>query len=281
MLNAGVPGYNSYQGLMLLRGKLRGLDPDLITVRYGWNDHFLSEAPPGQSPYRESDSKLVVALEDLALRTALYPFVRRLGFELRAWRGQNPQALREAFARQTQWSPTVPLPDYEHNLRRIVEIGRARGAQVWLLTSPYNPNPSETARNFVSINNRLGFEELMAVHDQYNEATRRVGHELGAPVIDMAAIYRDNRDNPDFRLFVESDVPHPSQWGQNLEADVLYRALVARGIAVPPGASNRPKRPRTSSRSRQSGPARSRAASRSWRAPAASPARSRAIPRSR
>jgi hypothetical protein len=266
---------------MLLRGKLRHLDPDLITVRYGWNDHFLSEAPPGKSPYRESDSRLVVALEDLALRTALYPFVRRLGFELRAWRGQNPQALREAFARQMQWSPTVPLPDYEHNLRRIVEIGRARGAEVWLLTSPYNPNPSETARNFVSINNRLGFEELMAVHDQYNEATRRVGRELGAPVIDMAAVYRDNRDNPDFRLFVESDVPHPSQWGQNLEADVLYRALVARGIAAPPGASNRPKRPRTSSRSRQPGPARSRAASRSSRAPAASPARSRAIPRSR
>ncbi len=281
VLNAGVPGYNSYQGLMLLRGKLRNLDPDLITVRYGWNDHFLSEAPPGQSPYRESDSKLVVALEDLALRTALYPFVRRLGFELRARRGQNPQALREAFARQTQWSPTVPLPDYEHNLRRIVEIGRARGAQVWLLTSPYNPKPSETARNFVSFNNRIGFDELMAVHDQYNEATRRIGRELGAPVIDMAAIYRDNRDNPDFRLFVESDVPHPSQWGQNLEADVLYRALVARGIALPPGASNRPKRPRTSSRSRQPGPARSRAASRSWRAPAASPARSRAIPRSR
>jgi hypothetical protein len=277
VLNAGVPGYNSYQGLMLLRGKLRGLDPDLITVRYGWNDHFLSETPPGQSPYRESDSKLVVALEDLALHTALYPFVRRLGFEWRARRGQGPEALREAFARQTQWSPTVPLPDYEHNLRRIVEIGRARGAQVWLLTSPYNPTPSEAARNFMAVNNRIGFDELMAVHDQYNDATRAVGRELGAPVIDMAAIYQDNRDNPEFHLFVDSDVPHPSQWGQNLEADTLYRALVARGIAVPPGA----KRPRTSSRSRQSPGARSRAMRRSWRAPAASPLVSRAIPRNR
>src|SRR5262245_25249513 len=52
--NAGVPGYNSYQGLMLLRSRLRSLAPDLITVRFGWNDHFLSEAPAGKSPYRES-----------------------------------------------------------------------------------------------------------------------------------------------------------------------------------------------------------------------------------
>jgi len=233
VLNVGIPGYNSYQGLMLLRGKLRDLDPDLITVRFGWNDLFLSEAPPGQGPYRESDRAWLVALEDLALRTSLYPFVRRLGFELRAWRGESPDALRKAFVRQTQWSPTISLPDYEHNLRRIVEIGRARGAQVWLLTAPYNTTPSKKARNFVAFNNKIGFDQLMAEHDRYNEATRTLGRELGVPVIDMDAIYRDNQG---VRLFVESDVLHPSQWGQTLEADVLYRALVARGIAVPTSA---------------------------------------------
>ena len=274
VLNVGIPGYNSYQGLMLLRGKLRGLDPDLITVRYGWNDVFLSAAPAGESPYREPRSRLAIALEDLALRTALYPFVRRLGFELSARREQNPDALKEAFARKTQWYPTVPLPDYEHNLRRIVEIGHARGAQVWLLTAPHNTTPSETARNFVVYNNKLGFDELMAEHDRYNEATRTVGRELGVPVIDMDAIYRDN---PDVRLFLESDVPHPSQWGHHLEADVLYRALVARGIAVPPGESNRRKRPRRASRSGQPAPARSRAARRSCCAASASVSAPRAL----
>jgi len=42
VLNAGVPGYNSFHGVLLLRTRLRDLDPDLITVRYGWNDQFLS-----------------------------------------------------------------------------------------------------------------------------------------------------------------------------------------------------------------------------------------------
>jgi lysophospholipase L1-like esterase len=186
VLNVGIPGYNSYQGLMLLRGKLRGLDPDLITVRFGWNDLFLSEAPPGQGPYRESDRAWVVALEDLALRTALYPFVRRLGFELRAWRGQSPDALRKAFARQTHWSPTIPLADFEHNLRRIVEIGRARGAKVWLLTEPYNTTPSASAgiRRLTTTSSRSRADgrarALQRGYAQRGSRARRAGDRHGS-----------------------------------------------------------------------------------------------------
>jgi lysophospholipase L1-like esterase len=234
--NVGIPGYNSYQGLLLMRGKLRSLDPDLVTVRFGWNDHFLSEAPPGKSPYRESDRAWLIPLEDLALRTKLYPFLRKLGMELRARRGQDPDALRQAFAAQTEWAPTVPIPDYEHNLRRIVEIARSRGAEVWLLTAPSNPYPDEQAKKHVTYNNRQTFEELIAVHDQYNDATRRVGAELHVPVIDMDRHYRDN---PDVKLFLPSDVPHPSQWGHHLEGDVLYRTLVARGFAPPRARAER------------------------------------------
>ena len=159
--------------------------------------------------------------------------MRRIGLELRAWWGRGARAPRENFDSQAHWAPTVALPDFEHNLRRIVEIGRARGAQVWLLTSPRNQAPSDAARDGVAFLNRIDFDALMAEHERYNDATRAVGRQLGAPVIDMDAIYRDN---PDVRLFVASDVLHPSQWGQYLEADVLFRALVARGIAAPKSA---------------------------------------------
>ncbi len=68
VLNAGLPGYNSHHGVMLLRSKLRGLEPDLITVRFGWNEHFLS--PAGEPElYREKESGLARSLEDLALRS--------------------------------------------------------------------------------------------------------------------------------------------------------------------------------------------------------------------
>ena len=62
VLNAGVPGYNSSHGVMLMRTLLRDLDPDLITVRFGWNDHFLSARGEGEL-FREPGSAALLFLE--------------------------------------------------------------------------------------------------------------------------------------------------------------------------------------------------------------------------
>jgi lysophospholipase L1-like esterase len=230
VLNAGVPGYNSFNGLLLLRSRLRDLEPDLLTVRFGWNDHFLSARGESEALYREPQTPLGLWAEDLALRFELYAFVRRLGLELRARREPVGDQAREAFRGIREWTPTIPLEEYERNLRRIVEIGRARGAEVWLLTAPRNPAPGEEAVRIMSAHNRLAFDRLMQVHDDYNDAVRRVGRELGAPVVDMDAVYRLHADEP---AFLPTDVAHPSQGGHVLEAETLYAELLARGTLAP------------------------------------------------
>ena len=145
VLNAGVPGYNTHHGILLLRSKLRNVEPDLITVRYGWNDHFLSAA--GEAAlYREPDSPLGLFVEDLLLRTQLYAFTRRLGLELHRLRDPVERQAELAFTEQKEWAPTVPIDRYAANLRRLVELGRERGAEVWLLTAPRNPDPEDAAR---------------------------------------------------------------------------------------------------------------------------------------
>jgi lysophospholipase L1-like esterase len=233
VLNAGVPGYNSRHGVLLLRTKLRGVDPDLITVRYGWNDHFLS-APGEAALYREPATRLGRAVEDVVLRFRLYAFLRRISLELRAWRQPPSDQAQVAFEATREWSPTVPIEDFERNLRRIVEIGRSRGAEVWLLTAPTNPEPSDGARAVVSERNRLDFDALMQVHARYNDAVRRVGLEQHALVIDLEAIYRRHASAP---LFHASDALHPSQAGHTLEAEVLYQALLRRGWLDPPAGA--------------------------------------------
>jgi lysophospholipase L1-like esterase len=229
-LNAGVPGYNSFHGVMLLRTRLRDLDPDLITVRYGWNDQFLSAQGEGEAFFREPESALGRLLEDAALRTRLYPFARRLAMELRALRRPVADQAMSAFALQQSWEPTIPLERYEHNLRRIVEIGRSRGAEVWLFTSPGNPAPSEEAAELLGVSNRLGIDELMRIHEQYNEAVRRVGREMDALVVDMEAVYARHPGTP---VFLPSDIPHPTEGGHVLEAETLYSVLVKRGVIRP------------------------------------------------
>lgn len=225
VLNAGQGGYGTWHGVMLLRSKLRGLDPDLITVRYGWNDLLLS---PGRT--RLPESRLAFAIEDALLRTKSYAFLRRVVIELRALVQPAAERSLASYAALREWQPAVPLEEFERNLRRIVEIGRGRGADVWLLTLPRSPNPSERAARRLSQHSRLSVERLAAIHDAYNDAIRAVGSSLGAPVVDVQRAYAED---PATVRFIPTDLIHPNQAGHDLEAELLYQRLVALGIVAP------------------------------------------------
>jgi lysophospholipase L1-like esterase len=236
VLNAAVPGYNSFHGVMLLRTKLRDLAPDLITVRFGWNDHLTPQATMANA-YRESSNPIAHALEDLALHTKLYPFSKRLGMELRLWMATPTAATGPRLP--AQWTPTVTLSDYKEHLRRIYQIGRRQGSTVWLLTSPHalltpaalarfeHLPANATARTMLNLNAIPSFKQLAEIHQTYNAATREVGAELGIRVIDMDTLYR-TRNRPD--LFSMMDALHPTQEGHDLEAQALYEQLLTDGL---------------------------------------------------
>jgi lysophospholipase L1-like esterase len=239
VLNAGVAGYNSFQGVMLMRTKLRDLEPDLVTVRYGWNDHFMAALDGGAYSYREPESAAVLAMQDLLLRTSLYGFFRRVAVDVRSLVAARPTG--RVAALPSEWRPTVPREAYRHNLRRIVQLARAEGARVWLLTSPhafvtdanrdhYDDFPM-SAKQLLVFNALPSFERLIEIHDDYNDVTREVGAELGVTVVDMDAIYRAHASEP---LFLATDVPHPSERGHALEAETLFERLVAEGLVAPP-----------------------------------------------
>ena len=234
VFNVGVGGYNSFHGLMLLRSKLRGLDPDLITVRFGWNDHFMSPLGRKERAFSEPENPLALALQSVLLRTHLYPFFRRIALESRA--GAH-SARRPPLP--TEWIPDVSMEQYEGILRRITEVASGQGAEVWFLTAPdafvtdeYRGRYEEyarnsTARKILIFNALSSFERFTEIHAAYNQATRRMGQQLGIHVVDMTAIYEQNADQ---HLFSPVDAMHPLQAGHDLEAEALFEELVARGV---------------------------------------------------
>ena len=234
VLNAGSPGYNSFQGLMLLRTRLRHLDPDLITVRFGWNDLLMSDASGPPSMFHESDNPIARGLKNILLRTAIYPFAVRLALEIRAV--TRPE---RAISLPTEWVPSVPLADYERALRDIAELGRARGAQVWFLTAPQaysSPErvaryealpPDAIARMILRFSAIPTFEQMREIHDRYTNATREVARELDVPLVDMDEIYKRADDDAFFSI---EDGIHPSPPGHHLEAESLYLRLRRSGV---------------------------------------------------
>ena len=51
------------------------------------------------------------------------------------------------------------------------------------------------------------FDRMIEIHDAYADATREVGRELGAPVIDMEEAYRAHAAE---HLYPSTDVVHPT-----------------------------------------------------------------------
>ena len=117
VLNAGVPGYTSYQVLVALREKGLPLQPSIVILAVGFNDLFTA----GEVEHQIANERRlmpVLKLDDLLLvHSTLYRWAR-----WNASGGNKPTG-----------AVRVTPEGYARNLRAMVELARAQGAHVLLL----------------------------------------------------------------------------------------------------------------------------------------------------
>lgn len=196
VVNAGVWGYSSFQGVLRLEDVLP-YGPDLVIVSFGSNDAQPVRVPDaarsGATPWA---SWLKGRVERYRLGRVVLGAVDRLRAA-----GSGPLV------------PRVALDAYRANLRRMAEAARASGARLVFLTRPYVGTP-ESADNW-----------RVAAPD-YNAATVEVAGELGVPVIDLYTIFR-HRD----ALF--ADESHFTPEGHRIAARLVHDAIQD-WVRVPP-----------------------------------------------
>ena len=259
VINAGVNGYSSHQGLQWFRSEAVQLAPEVVTIFYGWNDHWLSRI--GGPDKDMSGSRLEVvrcALSRIRLfefgvlawhrarRTANMPFVEEP--ERPAPRPQRPA--------KPQPKPTRPLRvsliDYEANLRAFVALCRSIRAEAVLMTAPsylaladVRTFP-ESARD---VTDRASVAELQALHESYNAAVRKVARAERVPLVDLCAVFAQASDPAANFRDLPRDFVHPSAEGfgciANALADVIAPILRDTGPAAPAGQAGhgRPAKP--------------------------------------
>jgi lysophospholipase L1-like esterase len=217
VVNAGVLGYTTAEALALYMSRILALDPDVITVRLGNNDHTLLGSPEIPPLAGEREYEIMRLLPAPAYRLDL----TLLAFD----------AFRRVQAARSQPRPGekhVPLPQFERNLHRFIDESRAHDVRIAFLDFPLRelergPTPDEHLPNYFTDARNL--EEVHAEHARYQDVVVRVAEVSGTPFI---------RTNEALRaaptpVFSAWDVSHPTAEGGEIIAQVLAEALRAQG----------------------------------------------------
>lgn len=161
----GTAGWSSYQGLRQLERDVVGLHPAVVTVQYGWNDHWM-----GFGIEDAEVGRLRSPLVSLLERSRVVQLGMKAG--ILAARGGRENPLR------------VPPSDFRDNLRQIVVTARAHGITAVLLTAPTSHRRGrEPARLLLRQIEDLA--QLIPLHQRYVSIVREVAEETGAPLCDL------------------------------------------------------------------------------------------------
>lgn len=213
-VNAGVGGWTSYQGLAQLKRDIVPMRPDIITIYYGWNDHWLSFGVEDKEVGAfNADRSFAVYFDDLRL-VQLYSY-----FAIKLY-GMQPDAGRPR---------RVPEDDFKENIRAMVHTARAHGIVPVLLTAPSShtagQEPAYLAERWLP---DLG--ELVPLHGRYAEIVREVAREEDALLVDLLDIfYQYSEDDLKNKYFVEDGIHLTSEGCWEL-ANKLYWTFEEEGL---------------------------------------------------
>jgi len=213
--NMAVYGYSSVQGLRVFLNQARALKPDVVTLYFGWNDHWLCG-------YRPDSHRMAVVLSPG--HALLYEMLCHKRFGQRLLQlltpgrsiviprkdGEVPIAVEDMLR--------VPQEEYRQIMTRFVAEIRAAGAIPVIITAPCRVLPTEV---LVSNKQAHSRDDLNRLHDEYVQITREVAAATGAPLLDLRRILGDDSPEP---LFFR-DGMHLTQQGLWRIGEELYKTI--------------------------------------------------------
>jgi lysophospholipase L1-like esterase len=205
--NMAVYGYSSMQGLRVFQLETVHLDPDVVTIFFGWNDHWLEMQTDRNRMAIKTHPLLARAhekLKDKRIYMLVSSLVRPSGADL---------------SKRTEPGFRVPPEEYVSVLHQLVREIRAIDARPLLITAPRREvHPTE--HRFPEVSATLDYGEI---HDDYVELTRQVAIDSGADILDLHQILAD----PTYDKYFLNDGIHFRQEGLPIIADLLHKKLLA------------------------------------------------------
>jgi lysophospholipase L1-like esterase len=206
----GVGGWSSEQGRAQLERDILSLRPRVITMYFGWNDHWVALGPP------DKDVRSVMAVTRLSASSRLIQLYLKFRFAERGTMSERPNR--------------VSLERYAANIAAMVRGSRATGVRTVLITAPTNMRP-ETVPGYLAERWARHLEEIPALHDEYVEATREAAEATGATLCDVARAFEARPEAPS--TYFRKDQIHLTPAGDRAVAELLA-ACIERAVASAP-----------------------------------------------
>ncbi|MDP8254558.1 MAG: SGNH/GDSL hydrolase family protein [Candidatus Alcyoniella australis] len=197
-VNAGVPGYTSFQALRQLRDRLPALEPDLVTLYLGLNDHITPKGCISDETRSELIGRATQVRGGLQ-SSRFYQLATYLVLKLR--RGDechDPERGHQVFR--------VSTPEFQRNVTAIRDLGRERGFKVLLFTIPHS----------------FDYEPSL------NPYIRALAREQQIELLDLFRILKARQEAG--QSLYNADGGHPNAAGHQAIAQALAQRIVEQGM---------------------------------------------------
>ena len=203
VINAGIPGYSSFQGQEFYSADISRLEPDIVLMMFGWNDQW---AAADNIPDKDQDfpPQFILDIQDFVTRLKIYRLMRKIILSA------TEKSLDKALNKE-QPAYRVSFDDFYKNLNKIIKEVRNGGGQTIILTLPI---PS--LENYYSPGSK---SNMHIFHNLYNNQSRLLASKTETILIDASAEF-DNYNN----LFDDAKIDpiHFNSEGHRILAGFIY-----------------------------------------------------------
>ena len=215
VLNAGIVGYSSHQGMPLLKHKILKYSPDIITVAYGWNSHFIF-------PY--SDKEWIKPV------SPLHAGAINIARQFMIYRGFTEIVKRLNKKSKSELKYRVPPEDLRNNLRSLIDFASESNIKVVLMTIQSNVLTGQVAK-WTLVKHTLDDdkENMISRHKEINGIIKEVSEEKGTMFTDVAGKFVELKLTEGKELFYRPedavDDVHPNEEGHLVIGEELFKTL--------------------------------------------------------
>lgn len=175
--NMAVYGYSSMQGLRVFQLETYKLQPDFVTIYFGWNDHWL-EMETDRTRMARKVNPLYGRIYNKLKEKRIFMLLTQL---------KNNPGIDIAARKKPGFR--VPPDEYVQVMTELISEIRAVGATPIIITAARRDVHS-TKVKFPEEYAKINFNE---VHDQYMELTRKIAADQHVEILDLHRKFSDSQ----------------------------------------------------------------------------------------